>query len=39
VQHCRPKPNDVARTLRRFEVLDEDINDAYLAIGRANGFL
>jgi taurine dioxygenase len=39
VQHCRPKPNDVARTLRRFEVLDEDINDAYLAIGRANNFL
>jgi taurine dioxygenase len=39
VQHCRPQPNDVARTLRRFEVLDEDINDAYLAIGRANGFL
>jgi taurine dioxygenase len=39
VQHCRPEPNGVARTLRRFEVLDEDINDAYLAIGRANNFL
>jgi len=39
VQHCRPKPNDVVRTLRRFEVLDEDINDLYLAIGRANNFL
>ena len=39
VQHCRPKPNDVARTLRRFETLDEDINDLYLAIGRANKFL
>jgi len=39
VQHCRPKPTEAARTLRRFEVLDEDINDAYLAIGRANKFL
>jgi taurine dioxygenase len=39
VQHCRPKPNDVSRTLRRFETLDEDINDLYLAIGRANNFL
>jgi taurine dioxygenase len=39
VQHCRPTPTDGARTLRRFEVLDEDINDAYLAIGRANKFL
>jgi taurine dioxygenase len=39
VQHCRPTPTDAARTLRRFEVLDEDINDAYLAIGRANKFL
>ena len=39
VQHCRPTPTEAARTLRRFEVLDEDINDAYLAIGRANKFL
>jgi len=39
VQHCRPTPTAAARTLRRFEVLDEDINDAYLAIGRANKFL
>lgn len=39
VQHCRPTPTPAARTLRRFEVLDEDINDAYLAIGRANKFL
>ena len=39
VQHCRPKPNDIARTLRRFETLDEDINDLYLEIGRANNFL
>jgi taurine dioxygenase len=39
VQHCRPTPTAAARTLRRFEVLDEDINDAYLAIGRANRFL
>jgi len=36
VQHCRPKPNDVPRTLRRYEVSDIDLTEPYLAVGRAN---
>ena len=39
VQHCRPAPNDVARTLRRYEVSDEDLTKDYLAIGRTNKFV
>ncbi|HTJ65618.1 MAG TPA: TauD/TfdA family dioxygenase [Alphaproteobacteria bacterium] len=39
VQHCRPKPNDVPRTLRRYEVSDIDLTEQYLAVGRANKFL
>ncbi len=39
VQHCRPAPNDRARTLRRYEVSDIDLTEQYLAVGRANNFL
>jgi taurine dioxygenase len=39
VQHCRPSPNDKARTLRRYEVSDIDLTEQYLAVGRANNFL
>jgi taurine dioxygenase len=39
VQHCRPKPNDVPRTLRRYEVSDIDLTEQYLAVGRANNLV
>lgn len=39
VQHCRPTPNDVPRSLRRYEVSDIDLTEQYLAIGRANGYV
>lgn len=39
VQHARPTPAAPARTLRRFEVCEEDLTNLYLAIGRANGYV
>ncbi len=39
VQHCRPAPNDLPRTLRRYEVSEVDVTEQYLAIGRARGFV
>jgi taurine dioxygenase len=39
VQHCRPAPNDVPRTLRRYEVCRLDLTAKYLAIGRAEKFV
>jgi len=39
VQHARPEPNAVPRTLRRFHVSDRDLTEEYLQVGRAHGFL
>lgn len=39
IQHARPTPAAPARTLRRFEVCEEDLTNLYLAIGRANGYV
>ncbi len=39
IQHARPTPAAPTRTLRRFEVCEEDLTNLYLAIGRANGYV
>ncbi len=39
VQHARPEPNDVPRTLRRFHVSETDLTEEYLRVGREHGLL
>jgi len=39
VQHARPEPNALPRTLRRFHVSECDLTEEYLRVGRAHGFL
>jgi len=39
VQHARPEPNAVPRTLRRFHVSETDLTEDYLRVGREHGFL
>lgn len=39
VQHARPAPNDLPRTLRRYHVAEQDLTEDYLRVGREHGFL
>jgi len=39
VQHARPEPNDLPRTLRRFHISDVDLTEQYLEVGRKHGFV
>ena len=39
VQHARPEPNDLPRSLRRFHVSDVDLTQQYLEVGRQRGYL
>lgn len=39
VQHARPVPNDVPRTLRRYHVSPTDLTEDYLRVGRERGFV
>ena len=39
VQHARPEPNDLPRTLRRFHVSNVDLTEQYLEVGRKHGFV
>ena len=39
VQHARPLPNDLPRTLRRYHVSNTDLTEDYLRVGRERGFV
>ncbi len=39
VQHARPLPNDLPRTLRRYHVSQTDLTEHYLRVGRERGFV
>jgi len=39
VQHARPAPNDLPRTLRRYHVSPTDLTEDYLRVGRQRGFV
>jgi alpha-ketoglutarate-dependent taurine dioxygenase len=39
VQHARPEPNDLPRTLRRFHVSDSDLTEDYVRVAREHGFM
>ena len=39
VQHARPEPNDLPRTLRRFHVSDTNLTEDYLRVGRERGYV
>ncbi len=39
VQHARPIPNDVPRTLRRYQVSETDLTAEYLRVGREHGYV
>ena len=39
VQHARPEPNAVPRTLRRFHVSETNLTEDYLRVGREHGFV
>lgn len=39
VQHARPMPNDLPRTLRRYHVSETDLTEDYLRVGREQGFV
>ncbi|MCP4904365.1 MAG: TauD/TfdA family dioxygenase [bacterium] len=39
VQHERPEPNEVARTLRRYHLSETDLTADYLRVGREQGLL
>lgn len=39
VQHARPAPNDVPRTLRRFHVSDTDLTADYVRVARERGIM
>ena len=39
VQHARPEPNDLPRSLRRFHISDVEITLDYLKIGREHGYV
>ena len=39
VQHARPLPNDIPRTLRRYHVSPTDLTQDYLRVGRERGFV
>ncbi|MCH2171726.1 TauD/TfdA family dioxygenase [Myxococcota bacterium] len=39
IQHARPEPNDVPRTLRRFHIANSDLTADYVRVGRERGYL
>jgi len=39
VQHARPAPNDLPRTLRRYHVSETDLTADYLRVGRERGYV
>lgn len=39
VQHARPMPNHLPRTLRRYHVSETDLTGDYLRVGRERGFV
>lgn len=39
VQHARPAPNPLPRTLRRYHVSETDLTAEYLRVGREHGFV
>lgn len=39
VQHARPIPNDLPRTLRRYHVSETDLTADYLRVGREHGLV
>jgi len=39
VQHARPVPNELPRTLRRYHVSETDLTADYLRVGREHGYV
>ena len=39
IQHARPEPNDVPRTLRRFHIANSDLTADYIRVARERGYM